>query len=202
VIDDILPILPGSQCGKRALQQHGAVPFRALIDLLYTDKRPGDLSTRQLIVELLIVLLNIYPNSMETSPAMSSSSMFAPPVRSWDSDAGGGQRSRPNSISFVGDLPGMPPLRAVVPNGYGTISGFVKSLLVPSPPTHPTDAADVKGSILVPAFELPSPKVEVHDFLEVAKLPRVYKTYLAQLSDMCRDYFWSVRSASLARKPL
>lgn len=29
-----------------------------------------------------------------------------------------------------------------------------------------------------------------HQFIEELHLPRIYKTYLQELSDLCRDYFW------------
>lgn len=32
--------------------------------------------------------------------------------------------------------------------------------------------------------------VQPHAFIESIRIPRIYKTYLQELSDICRDYFW------------
>jgi hypothetical protein len=32
--------------------------------------------------------------------------------------------------------------------------------------------------------------VNPHEFIESLHVPRIYKTYLQELSDVCRDYFW------------
>lgn len=32
--------------------------------------------------------------------------------------------------------------------------------------------------------------VQPHTFIESIRIPRIYKTYLQELSDVCRDYFW------------
>ena len=32
--------------------------------------------------------------------------------------------------------------------------------------------------------------VSPHEFIESLHVPRVYKSYLQEMSDVCRDYFW------------
>ncbi len=190
------------QCGKQALRHHGAVPFRALADLLYSEKKPGEVNTRRLIIELIHSLLELYPTSpmvSSQSPSISSSipmdKTFAPPRRPWDTDSASGsissRESRPISISF--DLPTGPPIRPLIPNGHAHVAGFIMSLLQPSPDSE-DKGSHTKGNILPPAFELPPNKVDMHDFLAIASLPRVYKTYLMEISQVCHDYFWWVRS--------
>jgi hypothetical protein len=39
------------------------------------------------------------------------------------------------------------------------------------------------------ALLLPDP-ISPHDFIASIHRPRIYKTYLQELSDICRDYFW------------
>lgn len=51
------------QAGKRALSTSGVEPFRALVELLYSEKKPGDVATRQLIVEMVAGLLEVYPGA-------------------------------------------------------------------------------------------------------------------------------------------
>jgi hypothetical protein len=181
---------PSPQIGKQSIRQHGAVPFRALADLLYSEKKPGEVSTRQLIIELIHLLLELYPASL-TSPSMTTNALFAPPRRPWDTDSASGSASsrdsRPLSITF--DVPSGIPIPTLLPNGHADITGFIMALLKPSPDAD-DKANEVKGNILPPAFELPPSKVDVHDFLAVASLPRVYKTYLKEISQLCHDYFW------------
>jgi hypothetical protein len=38
--------------------------------------------------------------------------------------------------------------------------------------------------------ERTSNPIEAHEFIDALHKPRVYKTYLQELSDVCRDYFW------------
>jgi len=38
--------------------------------------------------------------------------------------------------------------------------------------------------------EQPNAPLKPHDFIENLHVPRIFKTYLQELSDVCRDYFW------------
>lgn len=53
------------------------------------------------------------------------------------------------------------------------------------------------SQIICPASELERPKLDVHDFVAAAHKPRIYKVYLTQLQEICRDFFWCVRTTSL-----
>lgn len=85
-----------------------------------------------------------------------------------------------------------------IPDGHRHISDFILSLLH-EPPTV-NNAMDQEGNdklnrqfrIIAPASELPAPKLEMHDFLAVAHKPRIFQTYLKELSQTCWDFFWYV----------
>jgi hypothetical protein len=51
----------------------------------------------------------------------------------------------------------------------------------------------IRALLLTPApppSESPASPVSPHAFIESLHRPRIYKTYLQELSDVCRDYFW------------
>src|ERR1700722_15617536 len=58
-----LKALSTSSIGCFALRSSCPTPFVQLMSLLYSDKKPGDVATRQLIVELLLLLFELYPPS-------------------------------------------------------------------------------------------------------------------------------------------
>ncbi|WVN88109.1 uncharacterized protein L203_103309 [Cryptococcus depauperatus CBS 7841] len=127
--------LSTSEIGKTALRKHFPRPFSALSSLLFSEKKPGDLATRQLIVELWYFLFDLFP----------------PP-------------SRPSSIHLGPQRPSQVELTA-----------FVRTLLVP---------------------DHPDPTKEQHEFVTQAHRPRVFKAWVGELSDICRDYFWIMCHAS------
>ena len=142
--------LSTSSIGCFALRSSCPTPFVQLISLLYSDKKPGEVATRQLIVELLLILFEIYP----TSSLPSSGGRLR--REAWESSG---------SSSNVVTLP--------VPhkNFFSLIRAL---LLTPAPP--PTES--------------PASPVSPHAFIESLHRPRIYKSYLQELSDVCRDYFW------------
>ncbi|KAF8134963.1 armadillo-type protein [Boletus edulis] len=142
--------LSTSSIGCFALRSSCPTPFVQLISLLYSDKKPGDVATRQLITELLLILFEVYP----ASSLPSSGGRLR--REAWESSA---------SSSNVVTLP--------VPhkNFFSLIRAL---LLTPAPP--PTES--------------PACPVSPHAFIESLHHPRIYKSYLQELSDLCRDYFW------------
>jgi hypothetical protein len=54
--------LSTSSIGQFALRSSSPRPFVQLVSLLYSDKKPGDCCSRVLIVELLIILTELYPS--------------------------------------------------------------------------------------------------------------------------------------------
>ncbi|CAE6371852.1 unnamed protein product [Rhizoctonia solani] len=140
--------LSTSSIGCFALRSSAPTPFVQLVSLLYSDKKPGDIGSRQLIVELLLILFEIYP----------------PPPRT---------RERSNSSST--GTPSSPPPQYTLPAPHTTLYGLIRALLL-TPAPLPSES--------------PSAPISPHAFIESLRTPRIYKTYLQELSDVCRDYFW------------
>lgn len=142
--------LSTSSIGCFALRSSCPTPFVQLVSLLYSDKKPGDVATRGLIVELLLILFEVYPASSLPS------SGGRPRREAWEPS---------ESSSNVITLP--------VP--HKTFFSLIRALLLtPAPP--PTES--------------PAAPVSPHAFIESLHRPRIYKSYLQELSDVCRDYFW------------
>ncbi|OWZ74443.1 hypothetical protein AYX14_00090 [Cryptococcus neoformans] len=133
--------LSTSEIGKAALRKLYPRPFPALSVLLFSEKKPGDLASRQLIVELWLFLFDLFTPVPQTP------------------------NKRPTSIRF--DEKANPSPRDV--------TAFMRSLLVPN---------------------LPDPTKDQHEFVTQAHRPRVFKAWVGELSDICRDYFWIMCHAS------
>ncbi|THH29930.1 hypothetical protein EUX98_g4256 [Antrodiella citrinella] len=153
--------LTTSGVGCAALRSIAPTPFAQLVSLLYSDKRPGDVASRQLIAELILSLFDLYPPSSLPSvgsPHPGNLSHIRSTSLPWENDSGA---SSSNLITL--------------PSPHSTFFSFIRALLLtPAPP---------------PSEILKTP-VEPHAFIEELHIPRIYKTYLGELSDVCRDYFW------------
>ncbi|KAJ3732530.1 armadillo-type protein [Lentinula guzmanii] len=145
--------LSTSSIGCVALRSSCPTPWSQLVSLLYSDKKPGEVATRQLIMELLQILFELYPSSSLPSSGKS------PHREIWDAD------SAPLGSGNVITLPAP----------HKSFFSFIRSLLLTSAP---------------PTAEAPSSPLSPHEFIENLHRPRIYKTYLQELSDVCRDYFW------------
>lgn len=55
-------------------------------------------------------------------------------------------------------------------------------------------AEEVKG-LLVP--DVPDKTAEILEFVKIAHRPRVYRCWMSELGDICRDYFWYVPFLSI-----
>ncbi|KAF7336852.1 Drf-GBD domain-containing protein [Mycena venus] len=133
--------LSTSSIGCFALRSSCPTPFVQLVALLYSDKKPGDVATRQLIVDLLLILFELYPSSL-------------------------GDRLHRSNL----EQPHHP-----------TCSAQELLLADPRAATNPP-----RPRPLSPLRHRSPP----HAFIESLHKPRIYKTYLQELSDVCRDYFW------------
>ncbi|KAK8864175.1 hypothetical protein IAR55_001421 [Kwoniella newhampshirensis] len=131
--------LSTSEIGKTALRAHFPNPFTALSTLLFSEKKPGDLPSRQIIIELWLFLFELFPPLPNRTPG-----------------------GRPTSVRFDEKAP-------------VDITNAVRALLVPS---------------------LPDPTKDHHDFVTKAHRPRVFRAWVGELSDVCRDYFWIMCHAS------
>ena len=131
-------------------------PFSQLITLLYSDKRPGEVATRHLIVELIQLLFELFPT--DSLPSFNGQERRR---ELWDDQ----------------DL----------------LAASTRNNLVTLPHPHKSSFALFRSLLLTPApraAEAPEVLVTPHEFIDNLHKPRVYKTYLQELSDVCRDYFW------------
>lgn len=131
-----------TEIGKQAIRQHYPKPFPGMSALLFSEKKPGDLASRQLIIELWIYLFELYPSTSSIAPMPTHT-----------------PGSRPNSVRFD-----TAPLPTAV-----RATGDVRKLLSP---------------------EQPDPAAEHHSFITSIHRPKVFKAWVGELSDICRDYFW------------
>lgn len=155
--------LTTSAVGCNALRAACPSPWDKLVILLYSDKRPGEVATRQLIVELLLSLFELYPlgslpsnGSPSTGLTSHSRSRSVP----WELST----TSLTNSSNLI-----------TLPRPHQTLFSLLKSLLLTRAP---------------PPSESPGTPIEPHAFIEELHRPRIYKTYLQEMNDVCRDYFW------------
>ena len=131
-----------TEIGKNAIRKHYPGPFPGMSALLFSEKKPGDLACRQLIIELWIYLFELYPSTQAPTPVMQHH-----------------PGSRPNSVRF--DTPPLPlAVRA---------TEDVRKLLSP---------------------DQPDPTADQHQFITSIHRPKVFKAWVGELSDICRDYFW------------
>ena len=152
--------LSTSAVGCSALRNYCPAPFDKLVSLLYSDKKPGDVPTRQLMVELLLGLFELYPLSSLPSTGSPSHSHSRSRSVPWELSS--------SSLTSSSNL-------IVLPRPHATLFSLIKSLLLtPAPPPS----------------EAPGTPIEPHAFIEGLHRPRIYKTYLQEMSDICRDYFW------------
>ncbi|KAF9477186.1 hypothetical protein BDN70DRAFT_811098 [Pholiota conissans] len=153
--------LSTSSIGCFALRSSCPTPFVQLVTLIYSDKKPGEVATRQLIIELLLVLFELYPASALPATGhkvSASTSMLSRPREPWQSQA-----------------------------------SVVTSNLITLPAPHKTLFSLFRSLLLTPAppkAECPAAPISPHEFIESLHQPRIYKNYLQELSDVCRDYFW------------
>ena len=152
-----------SSVGCIALRSCCPSPWEALITLLYSDKRPGEVATKQLIVELILLLFDLYPSS--SLPSAGS----VPPKTQLNHTHG-----RSHSMPWETGPQG-PSSLVTLPYGHATTYSLVRQLLLTPAP---------------PLTEDPRVPISPHAFIEELHIPRIYKTYLGELNDICRDYFW------------
>ncbi|KAF9648001.1 hypothetical protein BDM02DRAFT_3116191 [Thelephora ganbajun] len=145
-----------SAVGCATIRSSFPSPFSQLITLLYSDKKPGEVASRYLIIELIQLLFDLFPTE--------SLSSFNEQERRrdfWDDED-------PFAASTHGGI-------VALPHPHKSVFALLRSLLLTPAPR---------------AAEAPEVLVTPHEFIDNLHKPRVYKTYLQELSDLCRDYFW------------
>lgn len=126
--------------------------------LLYSDKKPGEVATRQLIIDLIMILFELYPPSSLPSAGSASHGRSRLRREVWEED----DELKPSAL-------------VTLPAPHKTFFSLIQALLLTPAP--------------LPA-ESPASPISPHAFIESLHRPRIYKTYLQEMSDLCRDYFW------------
>ena len=173
------------QCGKRALASYSPTPFLPIASLLFSEKRPGDLPCRQILVDLLTSIFDICPIDADTlpksawaSPEVSlEASLPSPPTSSFASPpftssavAGSEVRRYQRKIkSSDSDSDSIEREEVLTPGRIQATHRFVVSLME-GPPDEKEEA-----------------KV---DFIKQSHRPRVFKAWVTEIADCVRDYFW------------
>jgi len=158
--------LTTSSVGCAALRSCCPAPYSQIVTVLYSDKRPGEVATRHLMIEMLLGLFELYPTS-----------------------------SLPSTGNPLGGSPTSPyghNRTRSVPWESGSTAPLSTGLIV-LPPPHSSVCSLVKSLMLTPAprpAEDDSVPVQPHFFIEKIHRPRIYKAYLEEMSNLCRDFFW------------
>ena len=143
------------QFGLQALSSKAPEPYKSLISLLFTDKKPGTLATRQLMMELFTLIFEIFDDDSSTP-----NHIIRSPTTQTILNAASNQTYNPEKVKFK-------PIS--VPYPYHSASQMVRQLIL-NPPNE--------------AIE------NQHDFIKIAKRPRIYKAFLSEIYEIQRDFFW------------
>ena len=130
-------------------------PFSQLFTLIYSDKKPGEVATRHLIVEIIQLLFELFPPG--SRPSLNESELRR---ALWDDQ----DPFAASSDTLV-----------TLPHPHKSVFALFRSLLL-TPAPRPTEAPEVP--------------VTPHEFIDSLHKPRIYKAYLQELNEICRDYFW------------
>lgn len=134
-----------SAIGCAALRSASPAPYQALIRLLYSDKKPGDVPTRQIIVELILGIIDLYPvvisspsksNGFQAGAAVTCDGLMGEPGRhSYSEQCTPPRPSRPRTQSMTGTLP----------SPYRNLFSFLRGLLLtPAPPPSEGRVSEVE----------------------------------------------------------
>ncbi|GAA5896035.1 uncharacterized protein JCM6883_001693 [Sporobolomyces salmoneus] len=169
--------------GKRALASYYPTPFLPIASLLFSEKRPGDLPCRQILVDLLASVFDICPIDADTLPKSAWSSpevsleppLPSPPTSSFVmspnlSNSGSGMRRYQRKVkSSDSDADSIEREEVLTPERIQSTHRFLISLME-GPPDEKEEA-----------------KV---DFIKRSHRPRIFKAWVTEIGDCVRDYFW------------
>jgi hypothetical protein len=163
-----------TSCGRSALVSQGTSPFLPLANLLFSEKRPGDLHCRQLLIELIASLFQSCPTSIVLP--------LLPEDWSREMLISNGDEDRTPGSSIRADLTG------VVGKRYTRKMKDEMEAEEDDSSERERRAHDfVNALMLGPGSEKERAKV---DFIQASHRPRVYKAWVRELADTVRDYFW------------
>lgn len=152
-------------------------PFIQLAALLFSDRRPGDLSTREIILVLLGRILEIQPEKV-TLPLTKA-------IWSQKISTDGSSRTEEAPI-------GRYVRKSKFVDGD---EGFAREK-----EEKRTQAHELLRALLLGP---PSEKEEAeHGFMKDVRRPRIFKLWVTEMSSITRDFYWSVERISLWRTQL
>ncbi|KAL8280110.1 hypothetical protein RQP46_007440 [Phenoliferia psychrophenolica] len=157
-----------TSCGKRALASRSPSPFIALTSLLFSEKRPGDLPCRQILVELIHSLFDVRPASASAVTKDDWTSTITPISTGEGGGGGSGGFKRYTRKMKGGDEDDSEEAR-MSDDRTRKVHEMVLSLVIGAP--------DEKQEAKV-------------DFAKSMVRPRQFKTWVTELSDTVRDFFW------------
>ncbi|KAK4695552.1 hypothetical protein P7C70_g8531, partial [Phenoliferia sp. Uapishka_3] len=156
-----------TSCGKRALASRSPTPFIAITSLLFSEKRPGDLPCRQILVELIHSLFEIRPPTACAIPK----SDWSPNIYMEVNGTGGG--------AGAGGSGGMKRYMRKMKGGDDEEDGGKER------------TEKVHEMVLSLMCGPPNEKEEAKvDFAKEMVRERKFKTWVTELSETCRDFFW------------
>lgn len=160
-----LKALAQSTLGKKALGEHAPAPFVDLARLLFSDKRPGDLPARQLLVEMIAALYDILP---EKAGALTD--------EAWEGDW----------VVLRGE-----PSTDIVAAGNDNLQDSADRRYVRKVKDNDS-LLDSTGELVASLMTGPpnAKEKEKVDFMKRVTRPRRYKAWVREMSDIGRDYFW------------
>ncbi|ORY84625.1 hypothetical protein BCR35DRAFT_302919 [Leucosporidium creatinivorum] len=163
-----------TSAGRHSLSSLSPTPFLPLASLLFSEKRPGDLPCRQLLVELLQAIFDVAPSGEGVKPVGRKCADWeaAGVVRLERADGEGGSggvRRYTRPIKGGEDAEGGGGWDALTPERKTEVHRFVYSLMQ-GPPNEKEEAK--------------------LDFIQQTHQERAFKVWVTELSDCVRDYFW------------
>lgn len=205
------------QCGRSCLAEYSPNPFRPLVELLYSEKKPGELTTRQCIVELVTGLFEVFPNVSTAIPKpewraqWGARNGFGSTSRSSDdgSNSNGSSLGKMNKESPQLPLPDLSVF--VSPKKSSVASSDWESADYPSDMTflsrsargtrsEPSDGSNILGNddgksahALVKSLMIgpPNQKEEARvDFMQQTHRKRIFKLWIEEIIGVLSDYFW------------
>jgi hypothetical protein len=152
--------LTHSEAGKEALAAFFPNPHRPLIQLLYTDKKPGDLGPRQIMLELVQALFDQFPGGAPC-PAPLSPTVWNTPA-TYERPVMLMSMRSPDS-GYASNSPDL------TNRDSSAIHQLVRSLML-GPPNEKEEA--------------------LHEFVRESHTPRPFKRWIAELTGVLSDCFW------------
>ncbi|KAM0791720.1 hypothetical protein ACM66B_003989 [Microbotryomycetes sp. NB124-2] len=194
--------------GRRALASYSPSPFASFADLLFSEKRPGDLPSRQLLVELLQALYDVRPAQAQPVARYSSAWKGAAVVRldDWTTTTSTGSVGSNGSGSFQSSDGSHTPQSG--PSQVRRYTRKAKAAFKDSDASSSSEDDDDQDGSLSPSTEAEKVRMThlmVHslvqgpvdekeenrvEFMKNAHKVRRFNVWVKEMSDVVRDYFW------------